>query len=197
MAAKGSVAACARLNQGAATPGMGAGCCPERLGGSEGLGRTLPLGLTEQGADQPVEHLDRGVGKLRLHLDGEGGEDREPPGGLEAGEVLGAHRPRRAGDEGIAGLVDAPGVRGLDRQGAHRLEPLDDPGEIGRGGRFRPFPQPGEARAGSALLDREEPVQPLALLRREAGREIRRAPRRGRGPAPRARSARGRPGSAG
>ena len=83
----------------------------------------MPLGLAEQGADQPVEHVDRGVGEFRLHLDGEGGEDREPAGGLEAGDVLSAHRPCRAGDERVAGLVDTPGVRGVDRQGAHSRAP--------------------------------------------------------------------------
>jgi hypothetical protein len=61
-----------------------------------------------------------GVGELGLHLDGEGGEDREPPSGLEAGEVLGAHRPCRAGDKRVAGLVDTPGVRGIDRSTAFR-----------------------------------------------------------------------------
>jgi hypothetical protein len=121
--------------------------------------RALALGTPEQGAHQPVEHIDGHVGQPSLLLDDERGEDGEATFGSQPGQVLCVHDPGFAGDDGVARLVNAPRPVRLDADAPHCRQMLDHPGHVGCGGCLRPVPQPCQAGAAVGFRHMEKGQQ--------------------------------------
>ena len=131
--------------------------------GLEGTG--LPaLGLAEHRADQPVEQVDRLVGQARRDVQHGGDQRRVPALPLVAGDVLNRGATGLTSELRQARLMDEVAATGLDADGAHMLQPLDQAEHGGGRGSLRHLPQPGEPAQIAPLPVSGERVEAFALL---------------------------------
>jgi hypothetical protein len=134
--------------------------------GLEGAG-VAAVGAAEHCADQPVEQVDRLIGQARRDVQRRGNQRRMPALPLVTGDMLHRGTPGLTSELRQAQLVDEVAAARLDVDGAHMLQPLNQPKHRRGFGTLRHLPQPGEPTQAALFPGFGQRIEAPALLGRQ------------------------------
>ena len=120
--------------------------------------------LAEHRPYQPVEQVDRLIGKAGSEIETDGGQRRVPALALVACYMLDRHAPSFTNELPHAGLMDRVATCRRDANAAHIFQTFDQAEHRGGPRHFRHLPQPGQLGLTTTVTAVREGVETATLF---------------------------------